>query len=418
MAYIPTGRQAEVWKLLREGPRNVMLEGGSRSGKTSLICEEILCRANRYPSSRHLIARLRFAHAKTSLWLDTIPKILEMEGIKRKAIKINESDHYITFPNKSEIWVDGLDDKDRVEKVLGREYNTIFFNEISQIGYQSVLMVLTRLALKVNGCINKAYYDLNPVGRAHWGYKLFIQKKDPVSGVDIENQKDYAHMVLNPDDNIENLPEGYIEDILDNLPEHKRKRFRDGKWGDPEGVIFKNWKIIDEVPEKVIRHAVESYGLDFGFSINPATLIWLGLLGDDLFLDELIYETGLTNQALWKEIKKHNIKSKIYGDSAEPKSIKELQLLGVNIVGAKKGADSIRQGVDWLLGKKLYVTRRSANIQLELMNYEWKTDKNERAISQPIDDYNHAIDAIRYGSELFKTKKRIAGPLLRSNRNR
>lgn len=416
MPYVPTIKQSEAWKLLREGPRNVMLEGGSRSGKTSLIFEEILCRAIKYPKTRHLMARLRFAHAKTSLWLDTIPKMLAMEGIKRNSIKINESDHYLSLPNKSEIWIDGLDDKDRVEKVLGREYNTIFFNEISQIGYQSILMVLTRLALKVAGCMNKAYYDLNPVGRAHWGYKLFIQGKDPIGGLDINNYKDYAHILINPIDNLENLPEGYIEDILDNLPEHKRKRFKDGEWGDPEGVIFKNWEIIEEIPAKVMRHAVESYGLDFGFSINPATLIWLGLLGDDLYLDELIYEPGLTNQSLGKKIKENNVKSKIYGDSAEPKSIKELQLMGINIVGAKKGADSIRQGIDWLLGKKIYVTKKSANIQLELMNYEWKTDKNEHAIPQPVDDYNHALDATRYGSEIYKSRKRLAGPILRSNR--
>lgn len=76
----PTLKQAEAWRLLREGPRHVLLVGGSRSGKTTLIVEEILCRAVKYPGSRHLLARLRFAHAKSSLWMDTIPKVLEMRG--------------------------------------------------------------------------------------------------------------------------------------------------------------------------------------------------------------------------------------------------------------------------------------------------------------------------------------------------
>ena len=331
---------------------------------------------------------------------------------------VNESDHYITLPNKSEIWVDGLDDKERVEKVLGREYSTIFFNEISQIAYPSVLLVLTRLAQNIKGCVNKAYYDLNPVGRLHWAYKLFIQQKDPETDEDVKNPQDYAHLVLNPDDNRENLPDGYIEDILDRLPEHKKKRFRHGEWGDPEGVIFTNWEIIEEIPERVIRHAQISYGLDFGFSVNPAAFVWVGLLGDDLYLDELIYDTGLTNQSLAVKIKAEKPTTRIYADSAEPKSIKELQQAGLNIQGAAKGQDSVRQGIDWLLGKKLYVTRRSGNAQMELQNYTWKVNKDERTLPKPIDDFDHLIDGVRYACEPWIRGKRRAGPVLRSNRRR
>jgi phage terminase large subunit len=418
MPYTPTEKQGVAWKLLREGPRHILLVGGSRSGKTTVIIEEVLCRAVRYPGSRHLIARLRFNHAKSSLWLDTIPKVLEFEGIKREQLKINESDHYIVLPNKSEIWIDGLDDKDRVEKILGREYSTVHFNEVSQIPYNTILLVLTRLAQKVtdqygNLCGNKAYYDLNPVGRAHWAHKLFIEKMEPVDLIPLKNPSDYSTLTLNPDDNVDHLPSGYIEDVLDRLPEHKRKRFRHGEWGDPEGVIFTNWDIVDVIPEKVIRHSKKSYGLDFGFSINPAAFVKLNLLGKDLYIDELIYETGLTNPSLAKEIKNCNPTDLIYADSAEPKSIKELQLAGVQVKGAAKGPDSIRQGIDWLLEKNLHVTRRSANIQLELMNYEWKKDRNERSLLKPIDDYDHGMDAIRYGSEAFMREKKVAGSLLK-----
>jgi len=413
MTYLPTEKQKEAWKLLREGPRHVLLVGGSRSGKTTLIVEEIICRALQYPGSRHLIARLRFAHAKSALWLDTIPKLLQMEGIPRSALKTNESDHFIRFPNKSEIWVDGLDDKERVEKILGREYSTIHFNEISQISYNSVLMVLTRLAQNIKGCINKSYYDLNPVGRAHWGFKLFVQGVDPFSEEPLSNLNDYVKMVLNPDDNKANLPEGYIEDILDKLPEAKRRRFRHGEWGDPEGVIFTDWDVIEVIPERVLRHATKSYGLDFGFSVNPAALVWTGLVGDDLYLDELLYETNLTNQTLAKRINKHSPKDMILADSAEPKSIRELQEAGVRVKGAAKGPDSVRHGLDWLLAKKLHVTSRSINIQSELMNYEWKTDRNDKTLPEPIDDYNHAMDSIRYACEPYMRKKKIAGSLLR-----
>ena len=402
MAYQPTYKQGEAWELLREGPRNVLLVGGSRSGKTTLIVEEILCRAIHYPGSRHLIARLRFSHAKTAIWLDTVPKLLEMEGVSKGSLEISGSDHYIILPNSSEIWVDGLVDKERVEKVLGREYATFCLNEVSQITYSSVLMVSTRLAQKIPGCKNKAYHDLNPVGRMHWAYKLFIQKKDPDTDQPVPNPEDYGHMVLNPDDNAEHLPEGYIEEVLDRLPEHKRRRFRLGEWGDPEGVIFTNLEIIEEIPERVLRHVRQSYGLDFGFSVDPAALVWLGLLGDDLYLDELVYEHGLTNQMLAKRIKAHEPKSPIYADSAEPKSIEELNVGGANVRAAAKGPDSVRQGIDWLLGKTFHVTRRSGGLQMEFMNYVWKTSKDERALPEPVDDYNHGIDAIRYGSEPFQ----------------
>lgn len=401
MAYKPTPKQEDAWRLLREGPINVLLVGGSRSGKTSVIIEEILCRAMTYPGSRHLLARLRFAHAKASLWMDTIPKMIAMEGLDKNKFKWNTSDHYIICPNGSEIWVDGLDDKDRVDKILGREYASIFFNECSEITYDAVSTVLTRLAQNIPGCQNKAYADLNPVGRLHWGYKLFIQKLFPNTGELVNNPQDYASMDLQPTDNRPNLPPGYIENILENLPEHKRRRFLLGEWGDPEGVIFQKWEIVDEVPAEVKKRAKRSHGLDFGFAEDPACLVDIYLYGKDLYLDELIYDTGLLNSKLIKIIKPMNLPARIYADSAEPKSIKELQVAGLDIVGAAKGQDSVRQGIDWMLGMNIYVTRRSYNIHDELQNYIWLIDRMGKNTSKPIDDYNHALDSTRYGCEKF-----------------
>lgn len=401
MAYLPSTKQGQAWQMLREGSPNVMLVGGSRSGKTTVIVEEIICRAVRYPGSRHLMARLRFAHAKTALWMDTIPKVLELEGVNRNKFKWSESDHFIQLPNGSEIWVDGLDDKDRVDKILGREYATIFFNEVSEIPYDSITTVLTRLAQKVRGCENKAYYDLNPVGRLHWAYKVFVQKLEPTTDEELPNPHDYASLYVQPEDNRENLPEGYIEKTLDTLPEHKRKRFRLGEWGEPEGVIFADWSIVEDIPEEVQRRGKRSHGLDFGFSVDPSTLLDIYMYGENLYFDEKLYETGLTNPAFAKKIKEFNLPRKIYGDSAEPKSIKELQQHGINVQGAQKGQDSIRQGIDWLLSKYIYVTRRSYNLQNELQNYVWDQDKSGSYKAQPIDDFNHLIDAARYGCEPF-----------------
>lgn len=407
MGFTPTPKQAEAWDLLVNGPTNVMLEGGARSGKTLLICEEILCRAVKYPGSRHLVARLRFSHAKRSLWLDTFPTLFKLEKLPRQYLDPSEADHYFRLPNGSEIWIDGLDDKDRVEKILGREYATIFLNEISQISYPTVLLLMTRLAQNIPGCPLKMFHDLNPVGRSFWAFKLFKQGLDPITGEKSQHAGDYATCRLNPEDNRQNLPPGYIENILNRLPEHKRRRFKLGEWGDPEGVIFNSWEVIDEIPDEVRRHSRHSMGLDFGFSVDPAAWVDLWWIGEDLYVDELLYETELTNQALAVAMKKEKSETLTYADSAEPKSIQELRLAGIAVRPAAKGPDSVRNGIDWLLSQNIHVTKRSINVQNELENYTWKTNREERALPDPIDDFNHAMDAIRYGCEPWIRRKTL-----------
>jgi len=403
-----TEKQQEAFDVLRANER-VLLYGGARSGKTLLITCAILIRAMRYPGSRHLIARLRYSHARASLWHDTLPDALKFLGIY-SYIKWHDMDRYITIPNRnkepSEIWVDGLDDKERVDRILGREYATIFLNEVSQIGYRTVTTVLTRLAQNVPGCEPKLFLDENPPSKFHWTYRLFLQGIDPETGenTDIDN---YAALQINPAHNIENLPPGYIKNNLDKLPPHKRRRFLLGEFGDAEGVIFTNWDIVEGISDDIKRHSRLSYGLDFGFSVDPATLIEVRMNGDDIYLNELIYETGLTNQALAARINDIGIKDIIIADASEPKSIKELQQAGLNIRPATKGPDSVRQGIDWLSSKRLHITRNSLSIQAELENYCWKENREGKAMPEPIDDYNHAIDAVRYAVEPWKAAKSV-----------
>jgi len=123
----------------------------------------------------------------------------------------------------------GLDDKDRVEKILGQEYATLYFNECSQIPYSSVLVAQTRLAQNIPGLVNRALYDCNPPGTGHWTYRLFKEKRDPETGRPVVDPADYAEMMLNPEDNAANLPEKYLK-TLASLPEKQRKRFLEGEW--------------------------------------------------------------------------------------------------------------------------------------------------------------------------------------------
>jgi PBSX family phage terminase large subunit len=390
-----TEKQQEALAILREpAHKNVLLFGGARSGKTYLLVSSIIYRAMKYPGSRHLIARLRFAHAKLSVWLDTLQSALRDQA-PPTAYKTNESDHYLRFVNGSEVWVDGLDDKDRVDKILGREYATIYFNEVSQLPYDTITTVLTRLSQHIEGCRAMAYYDCNPGGRTHWAYQIFIQGQLPTG----EPAGDgFAYLRLNPQDNKDNLAEGFIENILEKLPEHKRQRFLHGEWMDPEGTVFQNWEVVEEVPEEARLHSRRTYGLDFGFSVDPAVIVDIYVNGDDVWLDELLYEPGLTNQDLGARMRDLlEPGPPIFADSAEPKSIEELYRQGFNVDAAPKGPDSVRAGIDWLLSKRLHLTQKSVNIQAEFQNYSWRTDKTGRMTPEPVDDWNHAIDAIRYG---------------------
>jgi hypothetical protein len=185
-------------------------------------------RAIKAPESRHVIFRLRFNALRASVWLDTLPKVMQLcfPGVPYKN---NRQDGYVSLPNGSEIWFGGLDDKERVEKILGMEFATLYFNECSQIPRTSVLTALTRLAQKVPGLKNRAYYDLNPVGTAHWSYRQFIEKVDPDTRLPLKNPDNFRHIFMNPGDNLANIDQGYIE-LLESLPERQRKRFLEGKY--------------------------------------------------------------------------------------------------------------------------------------------------------------------------------------------
>jgi phage terminase large subunit-like protein len=221
-----TPRQREARALLSGPQRHTLLVGGSRSGKTSLATYAILTRATCVPGSRHVILRQRANAARASIWLDTLPKIgkLAFPAVK---LKPHERDGYMSLPNDSEIWVGGLDDKERVEKILGNEYSTIYLNECSQIGYDARNLALTRLAQNIPGLRQKAYYDLNPGGIGHWSYQQFIAGLIPGTRMPLPDPGNYRHMVMNPRDNMANLTEDYVRDLA-NLPEKQRKRFLDG----------------------------------------------------------------------------------------------------------------------------------------------------------------------------------------------
>ena len=257
MTTLLTPKQREANRLLAGPASNIMLRGGSRSGKTFLLCRAIVQRAINAPDSRHAIWRFRFNHAKTSIWSDTLPKVLKLCFPDLPA-HFNKTDFFVELPNGSQIWIGGLDDKERVEKVLGQEYSTLYFNESSQIAWSSIETAMSRLAqkaelapeiAKATGRTHlplKAYFDCNPPSKLHWSFQLFRSKLKPGTKDPLANPDDYAEMQINPDDNRENLPKKYF-DILDNMSAAKRVRFKQGEWAsEVNGAL---WALEDRIAE-------------------------------------------------------------------------------------------------------------------------------------------------------------------------
>jgi len=232
-----TAKQREALPILKNDEAGLF--GGSRSGKTFIIVRSIFLRAAK-TKSRHLIARFRFNHAKVSLGMDTIPKVLSLcfPGLP---VKINKSDWVFTLPNGSEIWLGGVDDKERVEKILGNEYSTIYINETSQVSYDAVTTLQTRLA-ENSGLNLRMWFDFNPPTQKHWTYRYFIEGLDPITLKPLQVKIPY--LVMNPVDNIANLPPGYME-RLERLPQKQRDRFMSGKFTlDVDGALWDYEMII------------------------------------------------------------------------------------------------------------------------------------------------------------------------------
>lgn len=221
-------KQEKGAKILADPDKTrVLFRGGSRSGKTFLFVYAIIVRALKC-KSKHLLTRFRFRHAKQSLWYETIPDVFStcFPGMDYYE---NKSDWFIELKNGSQLWLGGVDEKERTEKILGNEYSTIFFNEVSQIKWNAVILALTRLAEKTD-LVNKAYFDCNPPSIHHWSYKIWFEGKDPKTNAPLKDKKRYASIQMNPTDNTANLADDYIEGTLKNLTGADKQRFLEGKY--------------------------------------------------------------------------------------------------------------------------------------------------------------------------------------------
>lgn len=228
-----TPKQQALRQLASTDATHILAYGGGRSGKTFGFVYCIAVRAISAPESRHLIGRLHNVDVRQAVMMDTFPAVMR-SAFPQVEYELNKADQCARYENDAEIWFGGFDDKERVEKILGRQFATMYPNECSQLPYDTILMLRTRLAQnveKINGSllIPKMYYDLNPVGRSHWTYREFVQGVRPENpAMPILPVGSRAWIQMNPSDN-PYLPAGYLVE-LDNLPERQRQRFKEGNY--------------------------------------------------------------------------------------------------------------------------------------------------------------------------------------------
>jgi hypothetical protein len=390
VVFKPTAVQRKALLLLKCGAKHILLFGGSRSGKTTVLVMAIIFRALMYAGSRHLICRLRAKDARSSVLRETLfPWLDNTVGKSGYSYLAHES--MITLYNGSEIWIGGLGDKEQADKILGHEYNTIFFNEVSQLSYIAITTAYSRLAMRVEGCKNLFLYDCNPGSFLHWAYKIFILKTF-LNGQPLEKPELYASMIINPDDNRENLPEDYISDILEALPEKQKNRFLHGLWGKQEGAIYEKFEqsmIIkkSEMPERYERYAA---GQDFGLHIANVKIGWLG---DIIFVLADYGAFNMTTQSFNAELEARGWFEgvdgglPIYCDPAGGERIQEIQ-------GGTKANNSVESGIDYICAKierkQFFVSETCTGVLSEI----WDYCRDEAGEIIKVND--HYMDALRY----------------------
>mgnify|MGYP003110020486 FL=1 len=371
-------KQAKPYYDVKNSTKRIcVLQGGTRSGKTYSILLALIEFAykNKGKGLYITIARQTFPSLRATAMRDFFD-ILKNENLYNER-NHNKSNHiYLLYGNYFEFI-----STDSEIKIRGRQREVLFLNECNEFSMDTFLQLSLRTKFKI-------IIDFNPSEEFHWLYTHIIDADRDDVDFHISTYKDNPFLQEATISEIERLKE--VDENLYNV-------FGKGLRGVSTETIFPSFNIVDKVPDNAKPIAL---GLDFGYSADPTTIVSVYKHDLDLYIDELLYERGLTNQDIGARIKDMKIErgTECFADSSEPKSIEELYRMntGVNIKPAKKGADSIRIGIDVMKRHKLNITKRSVNAIKEFRNYKWIKDKNNEITNKPIDAFNHAIDAVRY----------------------
>lgn len=367
---IQTTAQTKI-KALRKRIR--IVQGGTSSSKTFTILPLLIQYAYQTPNSEISVVAESIPHLKRGALKDFL-KIMDWTN-NFNPNNFNKSNLTYKFSNGSYIEFFSADQPD---KLRGARRDILFINECNNVTFESY----QQLSIRTKKFI---YLDYNPTNE-FWVH------------TELMNDSNSDFIILTYKDN-EALDPAIVKEIEKAKEKAKTSSYWENWWkvyglgqiGSLDGVIFNNWKTIDTIPEDA---RLLGYGLDFGYSNDPTAIVEVYKWNDKRILNEICYQKGLSNAEISRFIKTRMI---CYCDSAEPKSIRELNEKGVNAHAVSKGADSVNYGIQIIQQHEYLVTSKSLNLISELRKYAWDTDKKTGVkLNKPIDNFNHICDAWRY----------------------
>jgi phage terminase large subunit len=369
-------RTTAINKILKLTARKKVIQGGTSAGKTFGIIPVLIDKACKTPHLEISIVSETIPHLRRGAMKDFL-KVMEWTG---RFIDANWNRSLLTYKFHNGSYIEFFS-AEQESKLRGARRHILYINEANNISFESYYQLAIRTSQDI-------YLDFNPTNE-FWAH------------TEVLNEPDAQHLILTYKDN-EALPQTIINDIeyakvkaeSSNYWANWWKVYGLGEIGSLQGVVFDNWQQVDSIP---VDAKLISYGMDFGFTNDPTTLIGVWKSEGKIWVDELLYRTNMTNNDIGNFLKSIQFDRKeLICDSAEPKSIEELRRQGFNVQPAVKGADSINIGIDILKRYELCVTKSSTNLIKELRAYQWETDREGKLTGKPIDTMNHLIDPLRY----------------------
>ncbi len=361
----------KVYTHLKRSKKKIVVEqGGTRSGKTyNILLWIIFHYCAKYTGQTITIARKTFPAVRSSVMRDFFD-ILKQHQLYNEDYHNKSNSEYILNGNLVEFV-----SLDQPQKIRGRKRDLAFLNEANELTFEDWQQIVFR----TNGRI---ILDYNPSDSFHWIYDRVIPREDA----------DFYQTTYRDNPFLDATIVAEIE-RLKQTDEHYWRVYGLGERGTNRAQVFQ-FTTYQQLPPQA---KFLSYGLDFGFTNDPSALVACYQWGDNLYFQEVLYSTNLTNQDLSQMFTKFEVGryDEVFADSSEPKSIEELHRMGFNVKPTAKGADSVNAGIDMLKRYKLHVN--GSNLTKEMENYKWLEDKNGNLLNKPEDKYNHAIDALRYG---------------------
>jgi len=363
-----------IKKLSKLHKRNRVVQGGTSAGKTFGIIPLLIDHAIKNPNKEISIVSESIPHLRRGALKDFL-KIMMVTGRYIDG-QFNKSILKYQFTNGSYIEFFSIESAD---KLRGARRNILYVNEANNIPFDAY----NQLAIRTNEII---WIDFNPTS-SFWAH------------TELQNQEDTDFIKLTYKDN-EALPNTIIKDIEKAKVKANTSSYWKNWWtvyglgeiGSLEGACIQDWKQM-ALPNEA---RLLCYGMDFGYSNDPTTLIAMYKYNNSFIFDEVIYKKGMLNSEISGLLKSNSVQEIIYADSAEPKSIAELNSYGHTVLPCLKGRDSIVYGINLINQNEIYITPSSVHLIKELQNYIWLKTKDGETLNKPIDAYNHCIDAMRY----------------------